>query len=515
MKSTRTLLAALLLAPLAALHAATYHADSAAGNDANDGSTPEKAWRTLEKINATTFRPGDTLLLKSGATWSGRLHPMGSGNGVNRIVLDRYGEGPKPIINGGGVAGGAVMLEDQQYWRIRNLDISNHGAPAAKKMGILIRNRSVGTLAGIEVSGCVIHDVAGEMENYRDGKESGGIVFIITAANLACPSRWDDLRIENNTIHDVARNGILLASQWINKPQDTNSTWKGHGNYAPSTNIRIAGNRLARIAGDGIIPWCAKGAVIESNVVREANSNTLGQGHAAVWGYFCEDVVFQFNDVSGTKTKADGMAFDFDNSDQRCVYQYNYSHDNEGGFLNMCCDGNGNGNVARYNISLNDGCLAGSRVFLVHGNGNHGYHIYNNTVVAGRGDPEMFHQGADSRGSTILFQNNIFVNTGKGSFKVPGGCRLERNLYSGWGPADADAGKIVGDPRFLSAEGGGAGSSPPDGYRLCAGSPALRAGVCIPGNGGRDYWGNPVSGLARPNLGAYDGNPARSEKGAP
>ena len=210
------------------------------------------------------------------------------------------------------------------------------------------------------------------------------------------PSRWDDIRIENNTIRDVTRNGILMQSQWINKPADPNSNWSGHGAYTPSTNVRIAGNRLERIGGDGIIPWCVKGAVIERNFVRQANNNSLKQGHAAVWPYFCEDVIFQFNEVCETKTKFDGMAFDFDNSNQRCIYQYNYSHDNEGGFLNMCCDGNANGNIARYNISQNDGCMAGSRVFLVHGHGNHDYQVYNNTIYAGDGNPAMFEQGADS-----------------------------------------------------------------------------------------------------------------------
>jgi hypothetical protein len=103
-------------------------------------------------------------------------------------------------------------------------------------MGILIRNNSVGTLSGIEVQDCHIHDVVGDLTDYRDGKESGGIVFYINVANLSVPSRWNDIRIENNTIHDVARNGILMQSQWINKPDDPNSSWHGHGAYTTSTN---------------------------------------------------------------------------------------------------------------------------------------------------------------------------------------------------------------------------------------------------------------------------------------
>ena len=114
MKTLLPLLAALLLAPLAGADAASYYVDSTAGDDTNSGASPEKAWRSLEKINATTFQPGDKLLLKAGASWSGRLHPQGSGNATNRIVLDRYGGGTPPAIHGGGIFGGTVLLENQQ-----------------------------------------------------------------------------------------------------------------------------------------------------------------------------------------------------------------------------------------------------------------------------------------------------------------------------------------------------------------------------------------------------------------
>jgi hypothetical protein len=502
--------ASLLLSPAAHIQAADFHVDSIGGNDASDGHSPATAWRTLEKVNATTFLAGDRLLLKAGASWLGRLQPLGSGIATNPVVLDRYGDGPKPVIRGGGVAGGAVVLENQQYWSICNLDVSNEGSPAPKKMGILIRNNSVGTLSGIEVRNCDIHDVAGDMTDYRDGKESGGIVFYINVGNLSTPSRWDDIRIENNTVRDVARNGILMQSQWLNKPADTNSSWKGHGDYTVSTNICIASNRIERVGGDGIVLWCLKGAIVERNFVRQANSNTLKQGHAAVWPYFCEDVIFQFNEVCETKTKFDGMAFDFDNSSQRCIYQYNYSHDNEGGFLNMCCDGNGNGNIARYNISQNDGCTARSRVFLVHGNGNHDYRVYNNTIYANRGDPAMFEQGADSSASSILFQNNIFINAGTGTFHAAKGCTFERNLYSGSGHIAGDTKKILADPLLLSPGNGQIGLESVAGYALRPGSPALNAGEIISTNGGRDLWGNPVSDRAAPHVGAFNGRPVRA-----
>ena len=494
-----------LCAGLVSSHAATYHLDALSGNDSADGLTPATAWQTLAKANSVVYQPGDTLLLKSGATWTGRLQPQGSGTAEARVVLDRYGEGPKPVIHGGGIAGGTVTLESRQYWTIRNLEVTNNGSAEAKKMGILIRNDCAGTLSGIEVRDCDIHDVTGVMANYIDGKESGGIVFSITASNLSVPSKWQDIVIEGNTIRNVVREGILMQSLWVNKPQDPNTYWAGLGDYLPSGNIRIASNTLENIGGDGIIPWCVKNAVIEYNLVRRANNNSLGQGHAGLWPYICEDVIMQFNEVCETMTAFDGMAFDFDNSDQRCIYQYNYSHDNEGGFLNMCCDGNGNGNIARYNISQNDGCIAGGRVFLVHGNGNHGYQVYNNTVFVSKGNPPVFQQGAASTGSDITFKNNIFINSGTGSFTGPGGCAFDKNLYSGNGSIAADPRKILADPKLVFAGSGGSGLASVAGCKLLAGSPALGSGLVVASNGGRDYWGNTVSAEAAPNIGAYNG----------
>ncbi len=486
-------------------HAATYHLDSASGNDTADGLTPSTAWQSLTKANSVVYQPGDSLLLKSGATWTGRLQPQGSGTPAARIVIDRYGSGPKPLIHGGGIAGGTVTLNNSEYWTIRNLEVTNNGTSEPKKMGINVRNNCVGTLSGIEVRDCDIRDVTGVMNNYIDGKESGGIVFQVTVSNLSVPSKWENIVIEGNTIRNVIREGILMQSLWINKPQDPNSSWEGAGPYLPSENVRIASNTLENIGGDGIIPWCVKNGIIEYNLVRRANNNNLGQGHAGIWPYFCEDVIMQFNEVCETKTAYDGMAFDFDNSDQRCIYQYNYSHDNEGGFLNMCCDGNGNGNIARYNISQNDGCIPGGRVFLVHGHGNHGYQVYNNTIFVSKSNPPMFEQGAASNGSDIIFKNNIFINSGSGSFFAPGGCYFDNNIYHGNGHIAADPRKILADPMLVFPGSGANGLNSLDGYKLRAGSPALGSGLVISSNGGLDYWGNTVSSTAAPNIGAYNG----------
>src|SRR2546421_92453 len=40
---------------------------------------PPHPWKTLDKVNATTFHPGDKILLRSSSLWKGQLWPKGSG----------------------------------------------------------------------------------------------------------------------------------------------------------------------------------------------------------------------------------------------------------------------------------------------------------------------------------------------------------------------------------------------------------------------------------------------------
>lgn len=57
----------------------SYYVDSENGNDINDGTSEETAWKSLEKVNETTFKPGDKLRFKRGCSWGGLLSPKGSG----------------------------------------------------------------------------------------------------------------------------------------------------------------------------------------------------------------------------------------------------------------------------------------------------------------------------------------------------------------------------------------------------------------------------------------------------
>ncbi|MCP4639075.1 MAG: hypothetical protein GY851_01505 [bacterium] len=100
-------LAALLLATTA--NAATYYV-AADGADANDGTSPATAWRTLPRVNNADLKSGDSLLFRRGDAWRGQLSPQ-SGDETGPITYGAYGEGPKPMLMG------SVEANDPAEWR--------------------------------------------------------------------------------------------------------------------------------------------------------------------------------------------------------------------------------------------------------------------------------------------------------------------------------------------------------------------------------------------------------------
>ena len=80
--------------------AATYYVDSVGGSDSNDGLTTATAWKTVAKVNGSTFSPGDQILFRRGGVWNESLVPPSSGASGNPIIFDAYGTGEAPTLTG-------------------------------------------------------------------------------------------------------------------------------------------------------------------------------------------------------------------------------------------------------------------------------------------------------------------------------------------------------------------------------------------------------------------------------
>ena len=97
----KRLLVALLLVPGWA-SAATYYVDCNADGDAGagTGTGAAVAWKTIAKVNGSSFSAGDSVLFNKGCTWREQLTVPSSGSAGSPITFGAYGSGAAPILDG-------------------------------------------------------------------------------------------------------------------------------------------------------------------------------------------------------------------------------------------------------------------------------------------------------------------------------------------------------------------------------------------------------------------------------
>ncbi len=106
--------------------AASYYVDYSAGDDSALGTDLAHPWKTINKINASSFQPGDNILFKKGSVWTGEtLNIPSSGTVGNLISFGAYGTGNNPIIDGGGMAGFGIMADGKNYLNISSFTLRN------------------------------------------------------------------------------------------------------------------------------------------------------------------------------------------------------------------------------------------------------------------------------------------------------------------------------------------------------------------------------------------------------
>jgi hypothetical protein len=476
-----------LLAPTF-VRAANYYVDSETGDDVNSGTAISQPWKTLDRVNAQVFQPGDQLMFKAGSRFTGQLRPQGSGKIENDtpvpITIGKYGEGSKPRIDGEGQFLDTLLLRNVEFWEVSDLEITNLGTNRAPwRTGVRVVTDGFGKMRHIYLRNLYVHDVNGDL---RKEQEGCGIYFESRGRNQ---SHFDDLRIENCHVVRTDRNGICQRN----------------GSRARSLRVVIRGNLLEDIGGDGIKIWGSNGALVEHNIVRGGRMRCDDYA-AGIWPFDSDDTLIQFNEVSGMRGTKDGQGFDADYRCRRSVFQYNYSHDNEGGFFLICAPGNSynEDTIIRYNISQNDG-VNSARIFHISGAKN--TKIYNNTIYVGTNQNlplVLFDEWDGGFARDTFFYNNIFYVDGQVSYRLG---RSENTVFANnvfWGnhrrpPPDPFA--IANQPALVKAGSGGAGLDSLTGYQLRSAGNCL-PGRMIPNNGGRDFFGNPVPADQPPCVGA-------------
>jgi hypothetical protein len=454
---------------------------------------------SLADANAVVLAPGDRLLFRRGSVCTGTLAPQGAGAADRPAVIGAYGLGAPPRIVGDG--DDAVLLRNTSHVVLQGLDVSNPGDTESRRRGVHVV--ADGTLVqDVTVRNLSIHDVDGDLS--KDSGGSGGI-----QVDASSGGRFDGLRLLSNRIENVSRSGIFIVGASGGSRPRAGQPWP-----EASTGVLVRGNRLAHLAGDGIVSTGTDGAVLEHNVVVDGNrAGTPWQGsnpvcNAGIWTFGANSTLIQYNEVSDMEFNGcDGTGYDIDYNQDGTVVQYNYSHDNAGGFILLCTDAEPRAAEVRYNLSIDDAAtLSNAPCAIESGNFGSldGLRFYNNTFVAAKpiATLELFPIPRLILPGNFQFKNNILVATEPQSDHVACGQDCTDNLFFQLPPSGTDA--VVGDPLFVDPSRRGAGRLRVGrAFRLRPGSPAIGAGASLADAPSRDYFGDPVPTDEPPSIGIH------------
>lgn len=93
----------LLLSVLPSLRArATDFFVRPTGDDALTGTSTNSSWRTIDRLNRTTFHPGDRILFEGGKSFSGNLRLTAEDSGATNapIIIGSFGQDRATLLSG-------------------------------------------------------------------------------------------------------------------------------------------------------------------------------------------------------------------------------------------------------------------------------------------------------------------------------------------------------------------------------------------------------------------------------
>lgn len=508
----------------------TYYLDADTGDDESFGTRPDRAWKTLTRINSSRFAPGDKIYIKAGTTYHGMLFPKGAGIPGLPITIDSFGKGPRPAIHADGNTTAALLLENTNAWHIKNLELTNTGdEPEAFRYGLCILAEDTGPVGDFKLVNLLVHDVNG-LEAPGLG-EGAAITFRNRGTNA--PTRFDGLLVEGCTIKDSGRHGIYGETGY-----------RDRNRRVANVNIVIRENTIQNVAGDGIHISGCDNAMIEYNTV--AAAGRAGSGEAGgVTLQACDNSLVQFNQVSET-AGGKSAALRCGPDSRENTFQFNFTRDNGGAMTAVVSnptdasehgvDAGNSQTAVRYNISQND-----AAAFRLIGPVAEA-HLYNNTIYTGPDTRSVAVQLSDSPGMppNVIIANNVFYTQGTAILDLgmpdpsedtsqqadatdaadtPSPISFMHNAYFGdHQRPDGELNPVTADPMLVEP---GTGVSLEDGlecYHTQPDSPLRAAGVRLPSHGRYDFWTHPVPAGAMIDIGAHQApsdNPASSDPDVP
>lgn len=491
------------LSSLSSREMLTYYVDSVSGNDSNDGLTEHTALKSLSAVNELKLYRGDKVLFKKGTSYEGYIVVKYSGTEKFPITYGNYGtDNALPVINGNGTTTqiATINVSNISNLIIDGLEVTNTTDDTSiYRSGINIKATRT-SIENITVKNCYVHDVDSKTDISTDKANDdehwyGGIS--VNAKNLS-GYILNNVSIIDNTVEYCDNTGIAVGGR--------NET------AIRSTNVLVKGNKVSKCYGDGIIMFACKGGIIEENIA--ANNGAYGKtdkAFAGIWVIWSDNCIIQYNEVYGQGTTADAQGFDVDGVCTNTIVQYNYSHDNYGGFLLLMNHRNGEVTV-RFNVSENEKQFIRIAFIKDQTQSNFKANIYNNTYKTNDSDTDtgiIYYTGTlndEIAREYVILTNNIFysenqktlLTTNPNKDYAPVVMVSTFNCYYNLSDVTLGEGDITDAPLFEVGEG-------VDSCKLSEASPCIGTGVLFDELAdATDLWGNVYDEFA-PNMGAYAG----------
>lgn len=416
--------------------------DSVGGDDANDGKSETSAKRSLDALNnyVASVREDDhvKILIKAGSSYEGTLLLTSfTASEDYPLIIDTYGvtetkkyakfEGETNCVE---ISRGNIRVSGLECTTIYGLT------------GFYVYTSQAGAMKNIVISDNYVHDVNFDFEsglpvslqgqNKLPGDadvnddlidrpavcasdryihSTGGIYLMAETKAIVGPSWFENVWIENNTIERVARDGIWVNSNWAKRPGldwGYNKYVSDDNGWYPHKNVNLLYNDVSYSGGCGMCMVAVVDGFIQGNTSYHPGYLMRAGCYAGgIWCHSCKNVVFQYNEAAYCHLYGggDGEGFDIDIGNSDILFQYNYSHHNEGGGILLCniwteiavLEENGKpkldedgipvrewlysywgDNIVRNNIFADNG----STVFHIQG-GIENLYIENNTMIIG------------------------------------------------------------------------------------------------------------------------------------
>lgn len=444
-----------------------YYVNASVGLDSNSGNSSEAPYRSLYTLRYAQLKAGDTIFLARGVTHHGSIVLKNvSGTADRPIVITAYGDGEDyaHIDAKGNLAG--IYMENCSHIRISGLRITADGAgnmsdtearAAQIRCGIMYVPKAAGTYSDLTIEDVLIEDIyfheQGYVRDNTDQNEEGygyGIRMTADNANYAL----DGITIRNCQIRRVSRIGVLIG---------------GMVGSRCVSNIEIDNLDSDNTGGPGIQISHAQKIHIHHSKINKSGSEDDSRNFCRGSGFWCfntDRVLFEYNRMTNANGHADSAGAHIDYNCNNVIYQYNFSANNWGGFIEVL--GNNYNCCYRYNVSVNDGQRkkggvnqAGHTLWLSKYSGlkigPFDTYIYNNTIYVDA-DKQSF-VAMESTADGVYIANNIFHVMGQGTDAVErtSNTIMEHNLFyssKSWSATKVrDAAPTYGDPMFANAGG--------------------------------------------------------------